>query len=201
MVTTYLFDKYPKATSGQLTWARSHVLCNTTLAAVGVRYLNLHMYLLANSMRLMRDIARVVGDDSGEKGDSNIIDSTDNGDDNNDKTMCTSTTTLNPCIGETPLAEIVHNDWRYDPPKALGDVFEAIVGAMFVDCGFEYSIVAGVVRRVMAEVLEALTLDVPRNPTTRLLEWMGKKGCRRAKFECVSFFLSFWILFLSSFFF
>lgn len=148
VVTTYLFNKFPEAKSGELTWCRSHALCNATFSALAVTRLQLHKYLLSNNIALSRDIA--LEEDR---------------------------------LKSVPLEDVVVNDWKYDPPKVLGDIFESVIGAIFVDCGFDYPRVARIVESLMEDVLKILTIDIPRNPITRLLEWMGKSGCVKAKFQ------------------
>lgn len=51
-VTQYLFRKYPQATPGQITWAKSRSVCNPVLGTVAARALSLQKYLLADSLLL-----------------------------------------------------------------------------------------------------------------------------------------------------
>ncbi|KAJ7043100.1 hypothetical protein C8F04DRAFT_1287110 [Mycena alexandri] len=81
---------------------------------------------------------------------------------------------LEACSGE----EIVQCGWRYDPPKALSDVFESVVGAVLVDSNYSYERTASVVEFVMQDVLEALTPNTRRDPITELIEWAAAtSGC------------------------
>ncbi|KAJ7168309.1 hypothetical protein C8R43DRAFT_983912 [Mycena crocata] len=84
---------------------------------------------------------------------------------------------LRACTGE----EIVQRGWRYDPPKALSDVFESVIGAVLVDSNYNYERTASVVEFVMQDVLEALTPSLRRDPITELLEWAGRAGCNSSK--------------------
>jgi endoribonuclease Dicer len=52
VVTEYVFEKFPDATSGQLTWCRSRSVCNPSLALIAVRELALHTVLLHNNPEL-----------------------------------------------------------------------------------------------------------------------------------------------------
>ncbi|EIW85519.1 P-loop containing nucleoside triphosphate hydrolase protein [Coniophora puteana RWD-64-598 SS2] len=60
VVMRYLFHKYPRATSGQLSVARSRAVCGPTLASVAVKRLNLHQILLINNVELSIAISRHV---------------------------------------------------------------------------------------------------------------------------------------------
>ncbi|KAK7049438.1 Dicer-like protein 1 [Paramarasmius palmivorus] len=73
---------------------------------------------------------------------------------------------------------IVRDGWRYDPPKAISDVFEAIMGAVLIDSGYNYSVTAGVVEKVMKDVLEVLSPDVCLDPVTVLTKWVAGNKCR-----------------------
>lgn len=86
-------------------------------------------------------------------------------------------------LATTPYEDVAVNDWKYDPPKALADIFESVIGAVFVDCGFSYPTVVPIVEAVMEEVLQLLHPDMPRDPVTRLLEFVTKAGCTKAKFR------------------
>ncbi|KAF7294704.1 hypothetical protein MIND_01007600 [Mycena indigotica] len=78
------------------------------------------------------------------------------------------------CSGE----EIIKCGWKYDPPKALSDVFESVIGAVLVDSHYDWDKTSAVVEYCMEEVLPVLGPFVPRDPVTELLEWAAKAGCR-----------------------
>ncbi|KAJ7221704.1 hypothetical protein GGX14DRAFT_670866 [Mycena pura] len=80
---------------------------------------------------------------------------------------------LQACSGE----EIVQRGWQYDPPKALSDVFESVVGAVLVDSNYNYERTAAVVEFVMQDVLAALTPSLPRDPISELLQFVASTGC------------------------
>ena len=60
VVMDFLFRKYPAATSGQLSWARSRAVCAPALATIAVKRLSLQKYLLANSSELGIAIEKAV---------------------------------------------------------------------------------------------------------------------------------------------
>jgi endoribonuclease Dicer len=79
--------------------------------------------------------------------------------------------------------EIVKEGWRYEPPKALSDVFESVMGAVFIDSGCDYEKTATVMEDVMEDALEILTPAIAQNPVSELLEWLAGQGCTKVRFE------------------
>ncbi|KAL5528914.1 hypothetical protein ACEPAG_4888 [Sanghuangporus baumii] len=148
VVTTYLYNKFPEATSGRMSWSRARAICNATLAALSVKRLSLHKYILVNNVELSADIKSEVE-----------------------------------LLTVSPYEDVAINDWKYDPPKALADIFESVIGAVFVDCGSSYPTIVPIVERIMKDVLQLLHPNMPRDPVTRLLESVAKAGCTQAKFK------------------
>ena len=64
-------------------------------------------------------------------------------------------------------------------PKALGDVFESVAGAIFLDSGFSFDAVWRVYFRMMQPLLERYSAKVPKSPVRELLEMEPET----AKFE------------------
>lgn len=144
----YLFNKFPEATSGQLSAARSRAVCGPTLACIAVRRLGLHKHLLINNVELSTAITRHV-----------------------------------PLLTSLSPEDTISKGWKYDPPKALSDVLESIVGAVLVDTRFDFEKTAVIVEAVISDVLEALTTDLPRDPVSELMVWAAAAGCRRISFQ------------------
>lgn len=88
-------------------------------------------------------------------------------------------------LQETSYAEIVINGWKYEPPKALGDVFESVMGAIFVDSGHDFEKFSVIVEMIMEELLSEIKMDLPLDPVSILMIWMSKNGCRRVNFQYV----------------
>ena len=131
-----------------MTWSRARAICNATLAALAVKKLSLHRYLLANAIELSKDVEREA-----------VV------------------------LSAASYEDVANNDWKYEPPKVIADLFESVIGAMFVDTGFNYSIVEPIIKKVMEDVLVLLHPNMPRDPVTRLLEWVTKAGCTKTKFQ------------------
>lgn len=55
-------------------------------------------------------------------------------------------------------------------PKALGDVFESIAGAIFLDSGMSLDVVWKVYSNMMGPEIEQFSNSVPKSPIRELLE-------------------------------
>lgn len=87
-----------------------------------------------------------------------------------------------PLLQATSGEEIIKRGWRYDPPKALSDVFESVMGAILVDSGYNYERASTVVENVMQDVLVALSPSVSRDPISELMEWAAGLGCTKVTY-------------------
>lgn len=148
VVMHHLFQKFPYATSGQLSAARSRAVCGPTLASVAVNRLELHKYLLINNVELSTAITRHV-----------------------------------PLLETLSPEDAILKGWKYDPPKALSDVLESLVGAVLVDSAYNFEKTASVVELVMSDVLDTLTTTLPRDPVSELMVWAATEGCKRIAFQ------------------
>lgn len=147
VVANYLFAKYPKATSGQISWARSRAVCAPALAAVAVKQLSLHKYMLANNVELSKAV-------------SDQID----------------------VLTAVPYEDIVKNAWHFDPPKAVSDVLESVLGAVLVDSGYDFAIASRIAEKVLKDILEVLNPQLPLDPISELMIWTARAGCRKISF-------------------
>lgn len=87
-----------------------------------------------------------------------------------------------PLLQATTGEEIVKRGWRYDPPKAISDVFESVMGAVLVDSAFNYERAAAVVEHVMEEVLLVLSPSLSLDPISELVTWLAASGCTKVSF-------------------
>ena len=85
-----------------------------------------------------------------------------------------------------PLQQLDRYGWLVDHPKPLADAFEAIVGAVFIDARADMDVVYGVLERVLQPALEQLTVDMPADPPSRLLQLQQRMGCRDFRLSCVT---------------
>jgi endoribonuclease Dicer len=88
-----------------------------------------------------------------------------------------------PLLLATSGEDIIKRGWRYDPPKALSDVFESVMGAILVDSGYNYERAAAIVEFIMQEILVALSPAVSRDPVSELVEWGAGSGCTSIRFR------------------
>ncbi|KZT24079.1 P-loop containing nucleoside triphosphate hydrolase protein [Neolentinus lepideus HHB14362 ss-1] len=151
VVMHYLFRKFPQATSGQLSWARSRAVCAPALASVAVKKLSLHQILLVNNVELSMAISKYV-----------------------------------PVLEETTPENIVNHGWKHDPPKALSDVLESVMGAILVDSAYDYDRASVIAEAVMQDVLEVLSPDLPRDPVSELMISTARAGCRKMSYRKAS---------------
>lgn len=89
-----------------------------------------------------------------------------------------------------PYSDIVARYWSLQPPKVLGDLLEAVIGAVFVDSGFQLEAVWAVLERVMSPMMAELHPNLPLDPTSELMQSLAKRGCTRVRFKCVIVFPS-----------
>lgn len=62
VVLEYLYNKFPQATSGQLTWAKSRAVWAPALTTIAIRRLSLQKYLLRSNVDLERAITHAVSE-------------------------------------------------------------------------------------------------------------------------------------------
>ncbi|KAI6138924.1 hypothetical protein BKA82DRAFT_3009633 [Pisolithus tinctorius] len=148
VVMRHLFQKFPEATSGQLSAARSRAVCGPTLASIAVKRLGLHKHLLINNAELSTAINRHV-----------------------------------PLLETLMPEDVIVKGWKYDPPKALSDVLESLIGAVLIDSAYNFERTAAVVEVVMSDILDVLTTNLPRDPVSELMVWAATAGCKRIAFQ------------------
>jgi endoribonuclease Dicer len=144
----YLYNKFPTATSGQLSWARSRAVCAPALASVAVNVLGLHKPLLINNVELSMAISKYI-----------------------------------PILQETSREEIIHSGWKHDPPKAISDVLESILGAVLVDTHYDFEKTCVIVENALRGLLVVLSPDMPRDPVSELMVWIARAGCMKISFR------------------
>lgn len=147
----YLYVKFPKATSGQLSWARSRAVCAPALASVAIKRLGLHKLLLVNNVELSIAITKHVA-----------------------------------ILEELSNEDIVLNAWKQDPPKAISDVLESVLGAVLVDTDYNFERASTVAELALEDLLVVLSPDLPRDPVSELMIWAAQSGCRKISFRYIS---------------
>merc|ERR1711872_336338 len=170
LVTCYIY-KHTKATPGSLTDIRSALVCNNMFASLVVD-MGLHGYILYLAPQIKNRISDYVTyreeDRACENKEANRQRRRDRSDSNhsnetasNEQLVLGQLNRINET--ETPVLTEV------EVPKVLGDVFEALMGAVFIDSGHSLDTVWRVYQRFKPN-LEKICRQPPRNPKTKLHE-------------------------------
>lgn len=148
LITMYIYEYGNNLNPGELTDLRSALVNNETFAAFTVR-LGLHKSLKYMNILLQSYIEKYV------------------------KYMHSCNYDLNSNMlifindGDVNSAENI------DVPKALGDIFESVVGAIYLDCGMDMHIVWKIVYKIMYKEIDLFSACVPKNPVRLLYETPG----------------------------
>nr|CAH7736058.1 unnamed protein product [Callosobruchus chinensis] len=148
LVTCYIYEQCDGLTPELLTDLRAALVNNNTFASLLVR-LGLHKFMLFINFKLQAYIDRFVEflEQKKYQIDDEVLILLDE--------------------NEMVLAE------QLDVPKALGDVFEALAGAIYLDCGKDLKTVWKVFHKIMWNEMELFSQNVPQNSVKRLYEWQG----------------------------
>ncbi|KAG9509225.1 Endoribonuclease Dicer, partial [Fragariocoptes setiger] len=147
LITRYLFEDPRCHSPGTLTDLRSALVNNTFFASLAVKY-NFHKYL-----RFVSDELLNVVDGFVRKFKS-------------DSEMTTRGYILLIAEAESEYAEDI------EVPKALGDVFESVAGAIYLDSGMSLDTVWRVYFQMMRPEIDYFSCHVPKSPIRELLESM-----------------------------
>ncbi|XP_060523439.1 endoribonuclease Dicer [Cylas formicarius] len=151
LITCHIYESCGNLSPGELTDLRSALVNNNTFATLTVKY-NLHKHLLLTSSKLQGLVDTFAGyvEAKGFEVDDEVLSWLTEGVDDDDR--------LN-------IAEYI------DVPKVLGDLFESVAGAIYLDSGKDLRQVWSVFHRLMWKELEAFSANVPKNLVRRLYEW------------------------------
>lgn len=157
LITTYIFERCTHMDPGKLTDLRSALVNNTTLACIAVRN-KFHLHLLAHSPALTTTICKFA--QYQEKMHHKVTDQV--------YLLVNETEDIENNIAENAvLADFI------DVPKALGDIFESLVGAIFLDSNNNLKKVWNVIYNLMENELNDFLKDVPIQIIRRLYEFPG----------------------------
>lgn len=146
LITVYIYEYCGELSPGELTDLRSALVNNITFACVSARY-GLHTALLSYVPVLHDMINRFVKFREDKK-----------------HTVDVELLWILLEEDECNLAEHV------DVPKALGDIFESIIGAIYIDSGKDMKKVWEIVFTMMHEEFELFCADVPKQPVRVIYE-------------------------------
>ncbi|XP_053683458.1 endoribonuclease Dcr-1-like [Sabethes cyaneus] len=145
LISAYIYEQNPTMSPGQLTDLRSALVNNETLACLLVRN-GLHLYILSESAWFTETVNKFVAFQELQQhritGEVNLL------------------------AEETSerIGKFV------DVPKALGDVFESLVGAIFLDSGNDLEVTWKVLYGMMHNEILSFTKDIPIQIVRQLYE-------------------------------
>lgn len=148
LITAYIFERCPDMDPGTLTDLRSALVNNVTLACLCVRY-NIHKFILSQNAELSESIANFFKFQASKQHE--VTEHVQLLMEENEV--------------ECKMAEYV------EVPKTLGDVFEALIGGIFLDSGNNLEITWNVIYKLMQKELHRFMRDVPIQVVRKLYEF------------------------------
>ncbi|XP_065199938.1 endoribonuclease Dcr-1 [Planococcus citri] len=144
LITRHLYEDKRQHSPGALTDLRSALVNNTIFAALAIRF-GFHKYFRHLSPGLADVIHRFVRIQE-----------------DNNHTIFEEYYLIN----EEECEEVED----VEVPKALGDIFESVAGAIFLDSGMSLDAVWSVYHKIMKNEIELFSTNVPKSPIRELLE-------------------------------
>ncbi|XP_055921701.1 endoribonuclease Dicer [Eupeodes corollae] len=155
LVSCHIFERCTHMNPGEITDLRSSLVNNVTLACVCVRN-RFHQYILYESPKLSECIRKFV--EFQKTQDHRVTDQV--------KIL------LEENILQKESFNLAQN---IDVPKALGDVVEALIGAVFLDSGNDLRCTWKVISQLLDIELNDFIAEVPLDPVRQLYEYKGAK--------------------------
>lgn len=152
VITRHLYEDSCKYSPGVLTDLRSALVNNNIFAALAVKW-DFHKFFKAISPPLFNVIEKFVTRQKEREDEIDLEDEEEEGDD------------------EVKV--------ELEVPKALGDIFESLAGAIYLDSGMSLDTVWRVYYRIMKPQIDKYLKSIPKSPVRELLEMEPET----AKFE------------------
>ncbi|VVC42507.1 Hypothetical protein CINCED_3A023563 [Cinara cedri] len=145
IITTYIIEHCHNKTPGEITDIRSSLVNNITFASLSIR-IGLHRFLLAKSIKLTEAIDRFYEHQQ----------------------------RIDHKIGQEVLYLIEERDYcvaeSIDVPKVLGDLFESLMAAIYLDCGRDLNFVWSICYKFLEHEIKEFCTNIPKNPIRILHE-------------------------------
>ena len=152
LITRHLYEDQRQHSPGTLTDLRSALVNNTIFATLAVRF-DFHKFFLHFSPGLHNVVSKFVKMQVASQGE--LLD---------DFYLFDNDSLEETVIGPQDEAEDV------EVPKALGDIFESVAGAIFLDSGLSLDSVWRVYYRMMQSSIDLYSNNVPKSPIREILE-------------------------------
>ncbi|KAK6999788.1 endoribonuclease Dicer [Biomphalaria glabrata] len=158
VITRHLYEDSQKYSPGILTDLRSALVNNNIFAALAVKW-GFHKYFKAISPSLFQVIDKFVKCQKEKKDDDIDIDEE------------FRELSLEDCEQEEGADEEDEDEEvEMEIPKALGDIFESVAGAIYLDSGMSLDTVWRVYYRMMKPHIDKYLKSIPKSPVRELLE-------------------------------
>uniref|UniRef100_A0A914KI95 Uncharacterized protein n=2 Tax=Meloidogyne incognita TaxID=6306 RepID=A0A914KI95_MELIC len=162
MITRFLYEHKKQYSPGVLTDLRSALVNNTIFASLAVKY-SFHKHFVMICPPLYQMVEKFV-----------------NFCKQKDFLHCANFDDEIFMLTEDEIdEEDLLSEEDVEVPKAMGDIFESIAGAVYLDCGMDLDIVWRVFYNLMRDVIQKCCENPPQSPVRELFE---RKNCR-AKFS------------------
>ncbi|XP_068760261.1 endoribonuclease Dicer-like isoform X2 [Montipora capricornis] len=161
LVTQHLYFRHAKLSPGELTDIRQALVNNNIFATIAVKH-EYNKYLKQMSpqwFKMIENFITRVEDEAEER-----------------KQNHHSKVTADPFI------IVSEQDGEgIEAPKVLGDMFESVAGAVFLDSGMDLTKIWGVYYRMVKPYIDHYSVHIPINPIRRVYEEDNKRNFSKAK--------------------
>ncbi|XP_057315255.1 endoribonuclease Dicer-like isoform X2 [Hydractinia symbiolongicarpus] len=150
LVTLHVYIKRPELSPGELTSIRSALVNNNTFALLAVKH-DFYKFLLQWEPALFSaydEFVKLIIDNDVDNEDGNL-----------------EAYFKNPFVIVPSGSEV-----GYHAPKVLGDLFESVAGAIFLDCNLSLETVWEVYYPILQPVVDRYLENIPLNPARELME-------------------------------
>nr|QOW64961.1 hypothetical protein [Lymnaea stagnalis] len=159
VITRHLYEDSQKYSPGILTDLRSALVNNNIFAALAVKW-GFHKYFKAISPSLFQVIDKFVKRQKEKKEDDIDI----------DEEFRELSLEENEPEENTEEDDEEEEEVEMEIPKALGDIFESVAGAIYLDSGMSLDTVWRVYYRMMKPHIDKYLKSIPKSPVRELLE-------------------------------
>ena len=151
LITNYIYESCGNLNPGALTDLRSALVNNITFACLTVRH-GLHIALLSYAPKLNNVIERFVKFQE-------------------ERNYAVNDELLWILLEEDECNMAEH----VDVPKVLGDIFESVIGAIYLDSNKNLSVVWNIVYSIMHKEIDEFSKNIPKQPIRVLYETHGAR--------------------------